>query len=65
MNRCFEAPEGADISQALDIALQPPKHSLAFLCIAHSPIEAGCEAVNMSSYQVGWQVGSQRGSGPL
>lgn len=49
VNRCFEALERADISQALDTALQPPRQSLAFLCMAHSPSGARCEAENMSS----------------
>lgn len=36
VNRCFEALERADISQAPDTATQPPRR------IAHSPAEAGC-----------------------
>lgn len=31
MNRCFEALERADISQAPDTATQPPRHRLASL----------------------------------
>lgn len=53
MNRCFEALERADISQALDTALQPPRQSVAFLCFAHSPSKDGCEAGSMSSEHVG------------
>lgn len=64
MNRCFEALERADLSQALDSALQPPRPSLAFLGLANSLLNAACEAGNVRSYQFGWQVGSQRGSGP-
>lgn len=50
MNRCFESLERADVSQALDTAIQPPGQSLAPLCLAHSPVEAGCWAGNIRSY---------------
>lgn len=50
VNRCFESLERADISQALDTAIQPPRQNLASLCLAHSSTEAGCWVGNIRSY---------------